>query len=372
MTEPLLLANLGAEEPGTGAGSPVRAAALAAAWRALFAPPAFGWLEGVEAAAWWNDAASERAAVEAGRRLLGAAPDVAGRLHDKAWALELARREGLEPRILRGLASAWSPEALRAAGAADDLRAALAAWPAWARARYTLKPRIGTSGRGRVAGEAGELPAGLAGALPRLAAAGGAILEPWLERMADASAQLRIADDGTVTLLGTLEMLVSPSGIVHGHRGEFDSRGRPRSGLPEEEALREAAGAVGAAAARARYRGPCGIDAFAFRSPDDGRRTFRPLVECNARFTGGIVAIGHLRRALPEVKRLLGLAPGDLFHFYVGLDAPPGGWPAEPAPDRLFRPLLGETEARRIGARPGLLVARDPGEIDRRLAPPDA
>ena len=93
-------------------------------------------------------------------------------------------------------------------------------------------------------------------------------------------------------------------------RGELDSRGRPRTGLPEEEALREAGGVTGVRAAAAGYRGPCGLDAFAFRSPEDGARIFRPLVEFNARFTMGIVVLGLVRRALPLVKETLAIEPG--------------------------------------------------------------
>lgn len=370
MVEPLLLANLGGEEPGPRPKnlSP-RVAALAEAWRGLFVPPAFRWLEGAEAAAWWNDPASESAAEAAGRTLLGAPADVALRVHDKGWASAVAREEWLDPRILRGIPEVLSSEQLTSPEAPALLSAVLERWPEWARRDFTLKPRIGSSGRGRVAGRDGRITPELLGALPRLAGAGGAILEPWLDRLADASAQLSIDADGSVTLLGTLEMVVTPSGGILGHRGEFDSRGRPRSGLPEEEALREAAGACGVAAARDGYRGPCGIDAFVFEDPESRDRTFRPLVECNARFTGGIVAIGHLRRSLPTIKQRLGLAPGDLFHFYVGLDAPPGGWPDQDGGGGWFLPLLDDTTAERIGAQPGLWVHPDRSVLDRALVP---
>ena len=55
-----------------------------------------------------------------------------------------------------------------------------------------------------------------------MARAGGAILEPWLERLADLSAQLHIGQDGAVTLLGTLEIVSTPSGVPLGHRGELE------------------------------------------------------------------------------------------------------------------------------------------------------
>ena len=363
---PHLIANLGAEEPdATGVDGHPRAETLAALWRRLFDPPAYSWLDGVGAAAWWNSEAAEREVASQGGTLLGAPAEVVRRVHDKAWALGIAREERLEPQPLRGLPVAFDAASLEGGGAAERLQEALGAWPAWARRRFTLKPRFGTSARGRVAGEDGEIDDAIRQALPRLTRAGGAVLEPWCDRLDDVSAQLFIGADGAVTLLGTLQIVATPAGVLRGHRGEFDSRGRPRSGLAEEESLREAAGLTAVAAAVAGYRGPCGIDAFSFRSPDpDGERMFRPLVEFNARFTAGTVAMGLLRRELPRVKRELGLEPGALFHFYLGLDAPAGGWP-ESGDDRICVALGGD------GAplAPGLLIARDRAWIDRAVEP---
>ena len=53
------------------------------------------------------------------------------------------------------------------------------------------------------------------------------------------------------------------------------------------------------------------------------------MVECNARFTLGLVALDRVRRALPQLRERLGLAPGVLLPFCFVLDAPPGGWPAD-------------------------------------------
>jgi len=93
------------------------------------------------------------------------------------------------------------------------------------------------------------------------------------------------------------------------------------SGNRYDEALREAAVAVAQAAIAAGYHGPCGVDAFAFEV-EPGRIELRPVVEFNARFTLGIVAIGWLRRALPRIRRELSLDPGGLRAFQFRLDAP--------------------------------------------------
>jgi hypothetical protein len=52
----------------------------------------------------------------------------------------------------------------------------------------------------------------------------------------------------------------------------------------------------------------------------------RPIVEFNARFTLGTIAIGLIRRALEQIKQPLDLHPGARRAFYFGLDAPKSGW----------------------------------------------
>jgi hypothetical protein len=359
---PRLIANLGAEEGAAGVAAAMRlggeAATLAVLWRGLFAPPAFPWLGGIEAAAWLNDDAAER---EAGTRTLsGARPAIVRRVHDKAWAVLVTRTEKLEPRMLRGLATPLSPEELRASGATARVADVLADWPSWARARVTLKPRFGTSGRGRVAGVDGLVSDAMRGAFRRLAARGGGVLEPWLDRVVDASAQLHVAKDGTVTLLGTLRMVTTVSGQPKGHRGEFDFQGRVSSGISEEEALREAAKVAGIHAVGAGYHGPCGIDAFAFRSPEDGTRRFRPLVEFNARFTAGTVALGYIARNLDRVKTELELASDERCHFYLGRSGQ--GMAFVPGERTVVVPLF--RQGGQLADAPVLVVAREAAGID--------
>ena len=163
------------------------------------------------------------------------------------------------------------------------------------------------------------------------------MLEPWLDRALDLAAQLRVDPKGGTLMLGTLEQLVTPAGVYRGHRGWVDSKGRIVSGSDWDEPLREAAAALAAAAAREGYSGPASLDAFAFRSseqPEGGvetreaRAVFRPAVEFNARFTLGTIAMGLVRRALPELKSPLGLQPGNRRAFVFGLTPPPDGWRA--------------------------------------------
>lgn len=352
--QPQSFANIAAEEGDDwrerGGHPAVRA--LAELFEALFIPePAFDWLSDEGALfAWLNTEEAEREAAARGLRLAGAPAQVVRRVHDKAFALEVARRERLLPAVLRDCIRVFEPSELEDPDALlDTLERELAAWPAWLGGRFTLKPRLGSSGRGRVSQRDA-----VAGALPRLRARGGAILEPWLERTQDLSVQLYLAPDGSLLLVGTTELLVSSTGVYRGQRGRVDSRGRVESDSPHDAALREAAVAVANAAAREGYHGPCGLDAFAFRG-EDGREELRAVVELNARFTSGHVALGHLRRAHRTVRQHLQLGPQHPAAFLFALSEPRGGWPdAARAVHRLPLPADGA----------GLFVASEAGDLD--------
>lgn len=347
---PLRIANVGGEERPESLEPPELPAArrVADLFERLFAGGgAWDWLPGPETAvAWLNTRAVERAASDNGRPLFGAPARVVERVHDKAFTHDVASREGLVPACLRDCISVLDPHALRdTATGGDSLDRALASWPEWARTRFTLKPRFGSSGRGRVAGADGriDLPQ-REGALPRLAACGGAIAEPWLERTEDLSVQLRVEPGGGIRLLGSLALQVDASGLYRGHAGQIDARGRVRSGSRHEEAVLDAAITLAAAAAAEGYLGPCGVDAFAFRGPS-GEELLRPALELNARFTLGTLALAEVRRALPTVREEIALAPGELrgvrFTLVPGTQAsqPPLeialGPPGAPAPPRL-------------------------------------
>ena len=60
------------------------------------------------------------------------------------------------------------------------------------------------------------------------------------------------------------------------------------------------------------FSGPCGLDAFAFRSASGGE-AFRPVVEWNARFNLGTLAIGHgkVDEAVERLERYLSMSPED-------------------------------------------------------------
>lgn len=255
----------------------------------------------------------------------GPDPALVSRLHDKAFAVRVAGELGLAPRGLAGRVEILDRERL---ASPDDLFEALEAriadWPDWTGGRFTLKPRQGSSGRGRVGGSAPLDREKVRGALPRLADRGGAIFEPWLDRTSDFSVAMYVpppTDDGDpepLVLLGSLEVWNGSGGGYRGHCGEVDSRGRVFSGDREDEALRADAAAVAGRARESGYFGPCGVDAFRYRELDaqgEAILRLRSVVEFNARPTMGLVAIGLVKRALPRVKKRLALAPGERHGF---------------------------------------------------------
>ncbi|MCP5045146.1 MAG: ferritin-like domain-containing protein [bacterium] len=331
--------------------------------------PAFSWLEGCEGIVPWI--ATARLSLHPSldhERISSPAAGIVARVHDKAFALAVSRDENLLPEGLRELFLVLDPQLLLSGDPAiEQMQAQVASWPGELGHNFTLKPRLGTSGRGRVPGVDGCVDSqAVRGALKRLAKRGGAVLEPWFKRKLDLSAQMHVSSDGQVTLLGTMEQIVAPSGVYLGHRAEFDSRGRVFSGGRYEEALREAGAIAGKRAFAEGFHGPCGIDAFTLDLPDaDGNaaEVLRPIVEFNARFTMGTIAIGLVRRALDRAKEALELGPGERRAFYFGLDAPAGGWSAayeNTCGRKLLIPLWHEDDE----VQPALLFAETRSALD--------
>jgi len=265
------------------------------------AQPAFPWLEHrSRGVSWLSTRPAWDELREAGAAPAMPPPAVVERVHDKGFALEVAREHGLTPTCLEGHLELLSSQDLSTGVATGRIAEWLARLPPWVHGSWTIKPRLGSSGRGRIGGrdaDSIEVRSRLsASALARLAARGGAICEPWLSRCSDLSTQLHISRAGAVELLGTTRQILSPAGGYLGNCGLLDPEGRSHSGSPFDEGLRPAALLLGEAAAGAGYFGPCGVDAFTFLGPGQ-EEILRPVVEFNARFTLGTIALGLVQRA---------------------------------------------------------------------------
>ncbi|MCE9574711.1 MAG: hypothetical protein K8W52_16300 [Deltaproteobacteria bacterium] len=230
-------------------------------------------------------------------------------LADRRWSLALGQRLGA---ALSGAQPATSVAEVEAAIAGSALRAA-SGQHAW-----IAKAAISAAGRDRVR-RRGPLDDATRTRLMRLAARGGLVVEPWVERLVDVGQPGLIDDE--VTLLPAHRLLTDPGG---GFVGIAIAADPARLGLTADEhaELRAVAAAVGAALAAGGYRGAFTVDAFAWRDPA-GVRRFHALCEVNPRLTFGLVArawserVGgdltlHLGSAIPAgATALLHPAPGD-------------------------------------------------------------
>lgn len=278
---------------------------------------AFEWLRGATGLVPWlpTERAQSRAQ-DLGLLLWGPAPACVWQVSDKAWA----HRTANELELVAGATPGWSlplsPDVLcDEAQAVSRIEAHIRSLPPFAQG-YTLKPRLGSSGRGRVIVRELPLAEPVRAAFRRLAERGGAMLEPWLSRVQDFSVQLYIGDDD-FEVLATTQQLLRPSGTYEGNRGIYTEAGI-RSGTPYDAALVDIGKRVAARLQELGFRGPCGIDAFSFLH--EGQEILRPFVELNARFTTGTLAAGIIRRAVRAHK----LRAGQRWQF--GICPPHGGF----------------------------------------------
>lgn len=262
----------------------------------------YPWLKGKEGLIPWlstQEALAE--ATSCGRPLLASPPEIVKKVHDKAFAVHFLKKREAES-VFNQCIQIMSPESLTDVEYATSLiDSAIEAWPAWLCSGFTLKPRFGTSGRGRVPGRQGYVTEDVKRGFSRLAKKGGAVLEPWLEKRGDYSAQFLVHDDGLIECLGATQQCVSNSGVYLGNSGYLLPDGRLTSGHPVEDEMISVGTDLVYAMAADGYRGPCGIDAMTYRGPQN-ETLFRPVIEVNARWTAGLVAFGQLYRDIREGK----------------------------------------------------------------------
>ncbi len=160
-----------------------------------------------------------------------------------------------------------------------DLRAALRARPEVA--RWLVKRAYSCSGRGRRVVDAGSLRDEDLSFAHELGAAG-AVVEPLVQVELELALHGYVERDGSVSLGALTVQEVSARGVWLGTR--LASQGEVEAAW--HRALEHHGARSGEALAAAGYRGPFGLDAFAWRD-EHGTLRFRPLSELNARYTMG-------------------------------------------------------------------------------------
>jgi uncharacterized ferritin-like protein (DUF455 family) len=139
--------------------------------------------------------------------------------------------------------------------------------------------------------------------------AGGVVVEPWLERLADFSIQLEMAGSG-LKLVGYMGLINDAKGQFRANSvaPDFARRLPPdvsaafadfKQAMPEIYRMYETLLALLEQELRAAaYEGPLGIDAFVYRDPEGASR-LKPVVEINPRYTMGRVTAELMKQTAP-------------------------------------------------------------------------
>ncbi|HVY68635.1 MAG TPA: DUF455 family protein, partial [Verrucomicrobiae bacterium] len=223
-----------------------------------------------------------------------------GRLYSKAWSAEL-----LGEVLAERDEEAWlcgRHEVGVSVNTMDEAMAAVAAIRARGHHRVVVKEALGLAGHNAIRLWEPEILESQRRWMERSLQGGGQlVVEPWLERVADFSAQLEM-DDRALQLRGW-------TGLLNDARGQFQAnwaaanyhRRIPANITALFPSIPDFAARVQSLYARiftrlqerfrkARYAGPAGIDAFVYRA-EDGTCRLKPVVEINPRYTMGRVVV---------------------------------------------------------------------------------
>lgn len=237
--------------------------------------------EPVEVVPWgWTDPV-RRWAKTHGWQVTAPAQQAVERANSRRWSLELEKETGT---ALPGSVLIDSVEALKKS---------LPRLPAGCD-RWVLKAKFGMSARERWTGRGRTLSAeGANWAQKRIGRDGCVVLEPCVERLAEAGIQFTVPRTGGVKLVGVTPLLTDASGVYRG------SRFSDEPGLSTEWAAAVEAGLQAAERVqRLGYFGPLGIDAVRYRG-FDGMVRIRPLQDINTRYTMGRVSLGFRKLFQP-------------------------------------------------------------------------
>ncbi len=211
--------------------------------------------------------------------------DVVRRVNSKLWSHALEQELGI------GMAGA------RAAASFAELEEAVARACPRADDKWVIKSPFGFAARERVLGRGARLEGAQATwARRRFATGETLIFQPWLERVREYGVTLEIAPGGEVDLIGISDLQTNGAGTGTGYLlGRKIDSGRRAE-------LESVARAVAGRLFREGYVGPAGVDAL------EHAGGLHPLLEINARYTMGFVALAVERETNPPVPTLWKLA----------------------------------------------------------------
>ena len=202
--------------------------------------------------------------------------DVVARVNSKLWSHALEVEMG------------WALPGARVVADVEELEEAAARACPGAEDKWVVKSPYGFAARERVLGR-GPRVEGAQGAwaFKRLARGEPLIFQPWLEVSREYGVVVEVSSEGSHRLLGVSDLRTNGAGTGLGY-----VLGRP----PEPRRMRELEEAAAVVCERLLtegYRGPAGFDAL------EHAGGLHPLLEVNARYTMGFVAVAAERELRP-------------------------------------------------------------------------
>jgi hypothetical protein len=202
---------------------------------------------------------------------------IVARVNSKLWSHALEVELG------------WAQPGAATAKTFDELREAVARASPLEGDKWVIKSPFGFAARDRVLGRGPALEGPQAvWARRRLSKGETLIFQPWLEVIREYGIVLEIHTDGAYRVHGISDLQTNGAGTGKGYM-----LGRPPSAERMAE-LERVASIVSERLFKEGYTGPVGIDAL------EHRRGLHPLLEINARYTMGFVALAVERSLKPQ------------------------------------------------------------------------
>ncbi|HYO98796.1 MAG TPA: hypothetical protein VER76_01130 [Pyrinomonadaceae bacterium] len=216
-----------------------------------------------------------------GARVPHVSLEVVRRVNSKLWSHALEQEFGV------------AMPGARVAADFDELQEAVARACPQDGDKWVIKSPFGFAARERVLGRGARLEGAQATWARRQIARGETLIfQPWLERVREYGVTIEIEADGEIRLVGISDLQTNGAGTGTGYL-----LGRVIE--PQRAAeLERFARTVGARLYAEGYRGPAGVDAL------EHTRGLHPLLEINARYTMGFVALAVERALKPQTPVL--------------------------------------------------------------------
>jgi hypothetical protein len=217
-----------------------------------------------------------------GARLPPVSLETVRRVNSKLWSHALEQELGVA-----------MPGAAVAADFAELQEAVARACPR-ADDKWVIKSPFGFAARERVLGRGARLEGAQATWARRQFAKGVTLIfQPWLERVREYGVTLEIKPDGEIHFNGISDLQTNGAGTGTGYL-----LGRPIDSPERAAELERLAQVIGARLFREGYTGPAGVDAL------EHANGLHPLLEINARYTMGFVALAIERALNPHTPTL--------------------------------------------------------------------